>query len=571
MLSALAWFVSISKKFYRNVPIRTALIVVLDVLSQIALILAFFLPLKVIILLGSPDMPSYFPTSWQQLEKNDLVILLSVSAALAYLFYVIVEMVVSQLTEQGSQIVLNKKSGFSSVSQQDSLAKQFYTRYVKIISSLAFVTLAVLLIALVYPELLLPLLGYCLLATILYLVIGHTSDGFTSSVAANVNVITSAVGAIGFMAMFGYLVYDFMVAPAPGVIQAVIGLLLVRQIFSRLVVFTVNSKLLYDKRAVVKSLFYQNPDLPEQELIEEKPVWKKVSAEHRLQLASKVLATQLTREIPPESLDIEYIQTAVDGIVGMVVGMSGTDDVTTKYLLKLYAKNRSEFALHERKLLSAHRSELESPWPKFIGSSHVDELIVNIYEWHGSEIFSETEYPPQRVDLMISLLCVKPSGGLEAEQRLMNTGLFSRLQQGLLARLSMFCDSERKLLFDELTDNLEKMRTIYEQSPKQYVNPDLFPHTLMQSDLNNLFLFNWSRWSLEGVGAGWYMHPKVFAKLPKAFKAAQQVRADLARVPLQTVKFNACVFEFEKMIRLDRYEFALDVLPELLSQFRKHK
>ena len=72
-------------------------------------------------------------------------------------------------------------------------------------------------------------------------------------------MVTSTVGAIGFMVMFGYMVSDFMMAPPPGVIQAVIGLLLVRQIFSRLVVFTVNAKLLYDKKLVVKDLFYQNP------------------------------------------------------------------------------------------------------------------------------------------------------------------------------------------------------------------------------------------------------------------------------------------------------------------------
>ena len=111
----------------------------------------------------------------------------------------------------------------------------------------------------VYPELFLPLLGFCLLIAILYLTFSHTQSGFKESVTRNINMVTSTVGAIGFMVMFGYMVSDFMMAPPPGVIQAVIGLLLVRQIFSRLVVFTVNAKLLYDKKLVVKDLFYQNP------------------------------------------------------------------------------------------------------------------------------------------------------------------------------------------------------------------------------------------------------------------------------------------------------------------------
>ena len=259
MRSVLGWFISLSKKIYRIAPFRTFLIVVLHVSSQIALILAFFLPLKVIILLGSPGMPSYFPGSWQQLDKNDLVITLSISAALAYLFYVIAELIVSQLTDKGALIILNKKTDLSSVSNPEAMAKQLFSRYVKIISSLAFICLAVVGVAVVYPELFLPLLGFCLLIAILYLTFSHTQSGFKESVTRNINMVTSTVGAIGFMVMFGYMVSDFMMAPPPGVIQAVIGLLLVRQIFSRLVVFTVNAKLLYDKKLVVKDLFYQNP------------------------------------------------------------------------------------------------------------------------------------------------------------------------------------------------------------------------------------------------------------------------------------------------------------------------
>ncbi len=263
MLSVLGWFKSISKKFFQIVPTRTLVIIVLHVSSQIALILAFFLPLKVIILLGSTDMPNYFPPSWQALDKNALVITLSVSAALAYLFYVLAEIMVSQLTEKAALMVLKRKVGSHSVSKPEAMAKQLYARYVKIISSLTFIVIAVISIAFVYPELVLPMGGYCLFLTMMYLLGSHYKTGFKDQVTVNINMITSTLGAIGFMAMFGYMVTDFMVPPPPGVIQAVIGLLLVRQVFSRLVVFMVNLKLLYDKKTVVRDLFYQNDVIPE--------------------------------------------------------------------------------------------------------------------------------------------------------------------------------------------------------------------------------------------------------------------------------------------------------------------
>ena len=59
--ATIGWCISLGVKFVKVVPIITGLVQISTLASQIFLLLAFFLPLKVIILLGSDKTPAYFP------------------------------------------------------------------------------------------------------------------------------------------------------------------------------------------------------------------------------------------------------------------------------------------------------------------------------------------------------------------------------------------------------------------------------------------------------------------------------------------------------------------------------
>lgn len=72
ILGVLRWSLSLGAKFSRVVPFLTLAIVILTLVAQIASLLSFFLPLKMIILLGSEGMPRYFPAAFAQLDRDGI-------------------------------------------------------------------------------------------------------------------------------------------------------------------------------------------------------------------------------------------------------------------------------------------------------------------------------------------------------------------------------------------------------------------------------------------------------------------------------------------------------------------
>lgn len=69
VLRSLRWLLSLGKKIGRVAFGHTLLIVCLTLVSQVAALLAAFLPLKVVILLGSEGILSTFPRfgcTWQR-------------------------------------------------------------------------------------------------------------------------------------------------------------------------------------------------------------------------------------------------------------------------------------------------------------------------------------------------------------------------------------------------------------------------------------------------------------------------------------------------------------------------
>lgn len=104
------WMYSVANKITRIIPGLTLTIILLTLAAQISLLAASFLPLKAIILIGSPNIPSYFPEYLKEFERKDLFLLLCSTAALFYVLYLLSEALIKKLTKLGSErLILNSR------------------------------------------------------------------------------------------------------------------------------------------------------------------------------------------------------------------------------------------------------------------------------------------------------------------------------------------------------------------------------------------------------------------------------------------------------------------------------
>ncbi len=91
ILDSLKWSSRLGAKFLWAVPTATSGVVLFTLVSQLSMLLAFFLPLKVIILLGSDGIPRYFPPAFEQFDRDALIVWLSIATVAFYALYLLAD------------------------------------------------------------------------------------------------------------------------------------------------------------------------------------------------------------------------------------------------------------------------------------------------------------------------------------------------------------------------------------------------------------------------------------------------------------------------------------------------
>ncbi|WP_337133530.1 hypothetical protein, partial [Staphylococcus aureus] len=222
ILIALRWSFSIGNKFLRVVPKDTLVIVAATLVSQFSILLAFLLPLKILMLLGSTGVPRYFPTVFANYDRDVLVIVLSLAAIGFYLMYFVAEKLIVYGSRHGADLLLRRSHKITLFENQEGIASRGYQRYARSLASGVFLFLVASVIAWLYSELLLVLIVYVVLAfftlAMLYAKGGKLRSGLDEAPGPIVNTATS----IGFLLAFGFMVAQFLFGNPPGLLVAII-------------------------------------------------------------------------------------------------------------------------------------------------------------------------------------------------------------------------------------------------------------------------------------------------------------------------------------------------------------
>lgn len=151
VLSALRWFASVGFKVFRVVPWATCLGVVCTLVSQIASLLAALLPLKVIILLGTERIPSYFPELLQVYGKTVLIVGLGGATLVFFAIHLVAEWSIARLAAFGARKLITNSRKLALFENQELLLTRAYQRFAEALAGWVFLGLAGLALAWVYP------------------------------------------------------------------------------------------------------------------------------------------------------------------------------------------------------------------------------------------------------------------------------------------------------------------------------------------------------------------------------------------------------------------------------------
>ncbi|QHC50282.1 hypothetical protein EKK97_12780 [Billgrantia tianxiuensis] len=376
ILSALRWSVSLGAKFYRVVPYYTTGIVLLTLIAQLSALLSSFLPLKVIILLGSDGMPRYFPSSFQSVDRDLLVVLLSVATVGFFLFNLLANKLIDLATAAASEKLLSKSQKLSLFENQDQVAANGYQKYSSALAGLVFVFLSLSGISFFYSSMSLVLLAYPVSAFLLVLVLSRYVSAFNDYLEANLSAFVGLISNVGFFVAFAFLIVEFVIWTPPSFIVVIVSLLLSRQVFSRVTGFVNSIYGLSKQRQKLDALFFHGKQLiPSSVSSKQNNIWSYLSPEVRDGWLPPLLSDVKNSPLSANCISVKWLESGQQNIPHLLVSVDGDE---RKFLIKLYEKNRTALARHEASLLLDPPSGL--PAPILLHVTEIEKLSCHVCE-----------------------------------------------------------------------------------------------------------------------------------------------------------------------------------------------
>ena len=561
ILGSLRWSLSLGAKFARVVPWQTSLIVLLTLISQISTLLAFFLPLKVVILLGSDRMPRYIPEALATLGRDNLIVTLSIATVAFFVVYLLAERAVAWVTVRASERLLLKSQKLALFENQEQIAENAYERFSRTVAGGIFSGLALLVLAIFYPNMFWVAAGYIGVAALLLLALGRLSSSFRERLDAELAAILNLTAGIGFFVVFAFLVADFIFLTPPGVIIAIVSLLLSRQVFGRVAGIVQDMSALHTQRTRYDALFFHGKILLRDGVKEEKTVWPLLEKTARDQWVSGLLAQRIGDWQEP--LRTIWHPSGVPNVAALRVHRPSAGE---QFLIKVFESNRKSLASHESALLREPAKGL--PAPVLVESTGINQFPCLVYTFpSGSPVTNPRRFRQLAISLRAQLLQVEPPAALVTRYRRSHPMLCQRVDSTRLLRLRVAVDTaEQERCATEVVQRLPALQEHLGTLPPVLLNPDITQATIWVDELEEKpLLLNWTRWSLEPAGAGWGEREDQLEKLVAAMEQAVPKRACFAQVCPEQVKLSALTYALEAKLLKQQFPEALDLVARILE------
>ncbi|MCE8014974.1 hypothetical protein HOP62_02655 [Halomonas sp. MCCC 1A17488] len=564
-LRHLYWSAAVLKKFFKLVPLPTLTLVALTLVSQFSRMLAFFLPLKVIILIGSTGTPRYFPDSWAALDRDFLVIALSLATVFFYAVSLSSERLLSYMAEKGAAGVVAGTHKLVLFTNQDEVASQAYQKLAAGLATGALSVVLILLFALVYPGFLLAIVSYVVAASTFVALLGHRVEA-RSELQQKAGTLIGLLSGIGFMMLFAFMVVDFLLWEGVSFMVALISLLLSRQLLNRLDGVLKDAIWLNDKRLQINAIFFTGHRLEKMpEHTRNRKFWNFLSLSENCDLLLPILAEVKGHELY-DGIQVEcrWKQSGLADLLTFDVEVKTEEEETERYLLKIFGKRYRKAAMSEADILSS-ASGHRLPAPELVYIGEMDGFDVHLFrlpDWYdpSSSVASKIE-----VEWLAKYWKVEPDKTLVNRYQRSHPLLQHRLGLPMFERLIVVADDDHLPALERIKGRFEDLLENLNLLPLVLLNPGVPRDLSFVSETGELIQAHFGNWALEPIGVGVPHAESWLPKLDELLAEASEIRESLQNTPTARIRLCACCSAFEQNFNKQRYADAIALLPDILA------
>ena len=569
----LTWTRQVLNVFYATRPWTTSGVIAATATAGITKLLAFFLPLKVILLAGSPGVPRYFPFI-DPADKFPWIIGLTIGAFVFYGLTLQLEARAARWSEGASGDILGSANEMAVRSDEDEHAQKAYQDFCGVCANGLFVILGSLALAFLNPI----LLGF--LATLVALQYAFTAwalsgdnDGVHAGPlkvwirdrrATYLNILGSANFLLGFLVILA----PYLLGAGGNILLAILSLLIMRQVLSALTGIPNVGTRLTNQKLDINTLFF--PD--EQQASIEKPVLRQLrdlfSKPARQARTAEVLRESL--EEPGLAVDVCWADPPVKFLSTLSIradkGDASTGDAPRWFQQQIFMP-KSRAMLENEDFLFRHVERAALNAPRQITRFSEGPFECQLLDYGQGRRMKERQWGRQGEEMVRTVLACSPPWRLVQAFRRSHRMLPQRLQdERLLERLTLAVDTDQEAHdLDAFCASLGEIAQRLDSLPPTIDNRDLTLNTCILDAEGQPYCMTWGRWTLEPFG-GTIMTNNVELDPAAELPATAQRRGDCYGVDGAHVELARRCRLLEYYDQRRQYKAALACVADVLAQ-----
>ena len=550
------WLWRLGRRIFSQAPLSTALIICANLSSQISLLVASFLPLKALILIGSTAVPTYYPESLKPLGIQTLVILLTGVAAISLLIHLASEKVVSVLSARGARKLIEGNRKLSLFEREDEIASRTYLKFARSAADLVFSLITLAAFAAVYPGLLVAL------CTVLVVIVATArlrwnSPGFPVYVRTHYGPLIRNLANLTFLLGFAFIVWDILANGSQSVLIGIICLLLVRQWSQRTGGFVQAIADLHQQKERIEGVFLDGRAPAPAASSPQNELWRFLTETPLGNWINPLIGSLdgRARSIEPE---VRWVSTGTPDIAAFRL-ISRNGDVEENLLIKLFAPTRKSFARNEVTLLSSVGGKLPIA-PVLLAVTQIESLPCHVLRMGPCRPADRDHLRELHRQAVRELMYWAPEPELVSTYTRSRAHAWSQLNPDLIARLKVVAHGSAAAddvdwLAGSMNDILEHLAVL----PVQLTNADLRPDSIWEEPAGaRPMLVHWGRWGMEPLGSQLLAPMLVSASLESLTEEVASHRPDARGVNPGQLALAAATHQFSAECEGQRYTEALE-------------
>lgn len=512
--TSVGWLRRLTRRIGQVTPFNTAAAIAFTMAAQVLVVLAFLLPLKVVLLVAGEGIPRFLRGIVTPENRDAAIILFAMLAVACYGGYHLCQRIAQRFITQGANRLVGRAEKLSVFHQQAQLTETGYTRYVEGLASSALILvwlgLGLWLNAPIFTALLcIVVVEYLLLAVLT----NRSRDGLKTLrriVESGPTSTAQVLGSINFLVVFLLLIIQFLNAGDPangGPVQsewasspiiAILSIILMRQILQRGVSVVGVMEYMARQRLRLMPLFFPSTKyLPTTEKAD--AFLDTLAPDVRERWLTACLA-DFTDE-PVELRDCRCRDASINGLIYLEIR-----DRRGLWFGKYFSKANALKAAHETELLSRHPDDLPLSLA-YRGRSTVEGHDLLLFNGTTMEPMPKDNWSNRALELLFESWMFVPDKALIEAYLRTHSLLPERLDEKRLTllRISIENEAERQSLAD-FEAAWPSIRERVETLPLVIHNPQMtVADSWVVGEQGEPICLSWANWRLEAIGCDPYI------------------------------------------------------------------